>query len=210
MLGFIYKDGLVSAGNRIFPGVRGGFAIELLIIERKSAFEEMTVPATYSAFRRGQGENTEAIIPSIERTPSLQSSEVLIRIHAVSLNYRDVGMLHGRYPVSVKYQGIPASDCAGEVIAVGSAVSKVSLGDRVSPIFDLRYIDGVDPESKVAQLGGNIDGVLRQYAVFDESVLVHIPPHLSWAEVCRLKPVHSVTLFTVAITYRSYPLLELD
>lgn len=54
----------------------------------------------------------------------------------------------------------------------------------MSPIFDLRYIDGIDAENKVAQLGGNVDGVLRQYAVFDENVLVRIPQHLSWAEVC--------------------------
>ncbi|KAJ5273615.1 alcohol dehydrogenase [Penicillium angulare] len=91
-------------------------------------------------------------------------------------------MLHGQYPVSVKDQGIPASDCAGKVIALGSAVSKVSLRDRVSPIFDLRYIDVIDAENKVAQLGGNVDGVLRQYAVFDENALVRIPQHLSWAE----------------------------
>lgn len=160
-----------------------------------SASEEMTVPESYSAFRRGQGENSEAIIPSVERIQSLQSSEVLIRIHAVSLNYRDVGMLRGKYPVPVKDQGIPASDCAGEVIAIGSAVSKVSLGDRVSPIFDLRYIDGVDSENRVAQLGGNVDGVLRQYAVFDQSVLVRIPRHLSWAEVCRLNSVHFLISF---------------
>jgi NADPH:quinone reductase-like Zn-dependent oxidoreductase len=148
------------------------------------ASEQTTVPNSYRAFRRAPGENSGTIFPSFEYISPLGSNEVLIRIHAVSLNYRDVGMLHGQYPVSVKDQGIPASDCAGEVIALGSAVSKVSLGDRVSPIFDLRYIDGIDAENKVAQLGGNVDGVLRQYAVFDENVLVRIPQHLSWAEVC--------------------------
>ncbi|PLB53286.1 alcohol dehydrogenase [Aspergillus steynii IBT 23096] len=147
-----------------------------------SASEKMSVPESYRAFRRGMGENTGTILPSVERIPPLHSNEVLIRIHAVSLNYRDIGMLHGQYPVPVKDHGIPASDCAGEVIALGSEVSKVSLGDRVSPIFDLKYIDGVDPENQVAQLGGNVDGVLRQYAVFDESVLVRVPNHLSWAE----------------------------
>ena len=45
----------------------------------------------------------------------------------------------------------------------------------MSPIFDLRYIDGIDAENKVAQVGGNVDGVLRQYAVLDENVLVRIP-----------------------------------
>lgn len=143
----------------------------------------MATPESYQSFRRAPRENAETILPAVERTPSLQPKEVLIRIHAVSLNYRDVGMLHGKYPVSVKDQGIPASDCAGEVVALGSAVTEVSIGDPVSPIFDLKYINEPDPENEAAHLGGNIDGVLRQYAVFDENVLVRIPRHLSWEEV---------------------------
>lgn len=92
-------------------------------------------------------------------------------------------MLHGKYPVPVKDQGIAASDCAGEVVALGTEVKVVSAGDRVMPIFDLKYIKDPDPENEVAQLGGPIDGVLSQYAVFDENVLVHIPRHLSYEEV---------------------------
>lgn len=143
----------------------------------------MAIPESYTAFRRAPGENAETILPVIERIPSLKPTDVLIRVHAVSLNYRDVGMLHGKYPMPVKDQGVPASDCAGEVVEIGSAVTQVSLGDRVSPIFDLRYIEKLDPRSKIAQLGGHVDGVLRQYAAFDESVLVRIPSHLSWEEV---------------------------
>lgn len=55
--------------------------------------EKMSVQESYRAFRRAPGENTETILPSMERIPPLQSNEVLICIHAVSLNYRDVGML---------------------------------------------------------------------------------------------------------------------
>ncbi|KNG86145.1 alcohol dehydrogenase [Aspergillus nomiae NRRL 13137] len=142
----------------------------------------MSVPKSYQAFRRSPGKEAGTIRATVEQVPPLHSQEVLMRVHAVSLNYRDVGMLHGKYPVSVKEEGIPASDCAGEVVAIGSAVTKVSVGDRVSPIFDLKFIDEPDPEDAVAQLGGNVDGVLRQYAVFDEKVLVRIPQHLSWEE----------------------------
>ncbi|GAB1207997.1 hypothetical protein APSETT445_006734 [Aspergillus pseudonomiae] len=142
----------------------------------------MSVPKSYQAFRRSPGKEAGTIRATVEQVPPLHPQEVLMRVHAVSLNYRDVGMLHGKYPVSVKEGGIPASDCAGEVVAIGSAVTKVSVGDRVSPIFDLKFIDEPDPEDAVAQLGGNIDGVLRQYAVFDEKVLVRIPQHLSWEE----------------------------
>ncbi|KAH8695619.1 alcohol dehydrogenase [Talaromyces proteolyticus] len=115
----------------------------------------MAIPDSYKAFRRAPGENAQIILPVVERIPLLRPTDVLIRVHAVSLNYRDVGMLRGNYPISVKDQGIPASDCAGEVVDLGSAVTQ--------------YIENPDPEGKVAQLGGNVDGVLCQYAVFDES-----------------------------------------
>lgn len=151
-----------------------------------SRVEAVAYPSSYKAFRRAPGENAKTIVLSVENTPPLRPNDVLVKIHAVALNYRDVGMLHGKYPVPVKDQGIPASDCAGEVVASGSAVQGLSIGDRVSPIFDLKYIKDMDPQNENAQLGGTVDGVLRQYAVFDQDVLVHIPQHLSWEEVCRL------------------------
>jgi NADPH:quinone reductase-like Zn-dependent oxidoreductase len=118
-----------------------------------------------------------------EKLPSsLQPSQVLIRIHAVSLNYRDVAMMNGKYPVQVMDRGIPASDCAAEVVTVGSEVKDFRAGDRVTVIFDLNNLTGTEDETKV--LGGDVDGVLRQYAVFDQSALVHLPKHLSWEEVC--------------------------
>ena len=87
----------------------------------------MAYPASYNAFRRAPGENAERIVPSVENTPWLRPNDVLIKTRAVSLNYRDVGMLHGKYPVPIKDQGIPASDCAGEVVALGSAVQGISM-----------------------------------------------------------------------------------
>lgn len=119
--------------------------------------------------------------------PSLQPTQVMLRIHAVSLNYRDVAMMNGKYPVPVIDRGIPASDCAAEVVAVGSEVKDFSSGDRVTPIFDLNCITG--SEDATQALGGDVDGVLRQYAVFDQNVLVHLPKHLSWEEV----GLHSIT-----------------
>lgn len=96
----------------------------------------MAIPQSYKAFRRVPGANAETIVPTIEHIPLLQPTEVLIRVHAVSLNYRDVGMLHGKYPVSVKNQGVPASDCAGEVVDIGSAVSRVMwTGSSVNTQF---------------------------------------------------------------------------
>lgn len=157
------------------------------------------LPPTYQAFRRSPGETAKTIVQVTEPLPSLQPQDVLIKVYAVSLNYRDVGMLHGKYPVSVKDQGIPASDCAGKVVALGSGVSRVALEERVSPIFDLMYLEKPDLLGQVAQLGGNVDGVLRQYAVFHEDVLVRVPKHLSWEEVCLFQTQSIIPYFNLTL-----------
>ncbi|KAH8702317.1 alcohol dehydrogenase [Talaromyces proteolyticus] len=164
----------------------------------------MAIPKSYKSFRRAMGKDEQTIRPAVEWIPQLQSNEVLVRIRAVSLNYRDVGMLHGKYPVPVKDNGIPASDCAGEVVALGSEIHKVKLGDRVSPVFDLKYIEEQDEEDKVAQLGGNVDGVLQQYAVFDENVLVRVPPHLSWEEAACITCAGTTAWNSLALSEKHY------
>jgi NADPH:quinone reductase-like Zn-dependent oxidoreductase len=68
--------------------------------------------------------------------------DVLIKIHAISLNYRDINILNGTNPWPVKEDGIPCSDAAGEVFAVGDAVTLVKVGDRVTPILDQKNITG--------------------------------------------------------------------
>ncbi|KAJ5826249.1 hypothetical protein N7474_003387 [Penicillium riverlandense] len=141
----------------------------------------MAVPRTYQAFRRSKGNVPKSLDLVTEEVPaSLKPHDVLIRIHAVSLNYRDVAMLHGKYPVDVIEQGIPASDCAAEVVAIGSDVQDFRIGDHVAPIFDLKNLES--NEDEMAVLGGDVDGVLRQFAVFDRNVLLHLPKHLSWEE----------------------------
>ena len=146
------------------------------------------LPQTYKAFRSAAGTGTRANPTPLELVTedlptSLKPNEVLIRIHAVSLNYRDVAMMHGLYPDRFTKPGVPASDCAAEVMALGREVSDFKVGDRVAPIFDLKNLEGIEEEREF--LGGAIDGVLRQYAVFDQSVLLHLPEHLSWEEVCN-------------------------
>ncbi|KAL3490676.1 alcohol dehydrogenase [Aspergillus germanicus] len=139
----------------------------------------MIIPQSYKAFRRTADGSTVEMVE--ENLPSsLQPTQVLIRIHAVSLNYRDVAMMNGMYPAQVIDRGIPASDCAAEVVTVGSDVKDFRVGDHVTVIFDLNNLTGTEDEMKA--LGGDVDGVLRQYAVFDQSVLIHLPKHLSWEE----------------------------
>lgn len=143
----------------------------------------MSTPTTYSAFRRATGEIPETIEPSIEKLPEqLGPNDVVIKIHAVSLNFRDVAMLHGLYPVTVEERGISCSDCAAEVVAIGSAVKDFAIGDHVSPIFDISNVTGYEDEPSQA-LGGEVPGVLREYAVFEDRLLVQLPKYLSWEEV---------------------------
>jgi NADPH:quinone reductase-like Zn-dependent oxidoreductase len=142
----------------------------------------MSIPETYKAFRRSAGALPQTLDLVSEKIPStLSPYDVLIRIHAISLNYRDIAMMDGTYPVKVNHRGIPGSDCAAEVVAIGSDVKDFKIGDRVTPIFDLNNIDGTEETRNV--LGGDTDGVLRQFAVFDQKVLLHLPEHLSWEEV---------------------------
>ncbi|KAF8182240.1 hypothetical protein K438DRAFT_1908103 [Mycena galopus ATCC 62051] len=107
-----------------------------------------------------------------EKIPTpLAPNDVLIRIHAVSLNFRDVAMFHpGRYPGAVEERGIAASDCAAEVVAVGDAAARdfgFKTGERVAPIFLLDYITDEDHLEEGRALGGNTPGVLREHAVFE-------------------------------------------
>lgn len=93
-------------------------------------------------------------------------------------------MLNGKYPVPVEERGIAASDCAAEVVEIGAEVKGFKVGDRVAPIFDTNNLTGLEDE-RFTGLGGDEAGVLREYAVFDERVLVRLPGHLSWEEVGR-------------------------
>jgi NADPH:quinone reductase-like Zn-dependent oxidoreductase len=162
----------------------------------------MSYPKTYRAWRRSISTYPLTLVSSSETIPEkLSATSVLIRIHAVSLNYRDIAMLQEhKYPVPVEVGGVSASDCAAEVIAIGDSVRKFTPGDRVAPTTDLMYLNGDERETKDIVLGGNGPGTLREYAVFDENVLVKLPSHLSWEEVCH---VFIPALFnTVCLTYQ--------
>ncbi|KAL2145074.1 hypothetical protein VTI28DRAFT_7953 [Corynascus sepedonium] len=155
----------------------------------------MSLPKTYRAFRRTTGDLPRTISPSTEQLPQqLGPKEVLIKIHAVSLNFRDVAMLNGRYPIDVQERGIPCSDAAAEVAAVGAAVTQFAVGDHVSAIFDLSNLTGCEDEPP-KELGGELSGVLREYAVYEETQLVSLPNHLSWEEAATI-PCAGVTAWT--------------
>ncbi|RSL71785.1 hypothetical protein CEP53_001360 [Fusarium sp. AF-6] len=148
----------------------------------------MAYPRTCRSFRRTEPPYPLTIAPSTETLPeTLGPRDVVIRIHAVSLNFRDVAMLHeGRYPAPAEVRGIPASDCAAEVVAVGDEVEQFKIGDHVAPIFNLTNLDGTERDSDAVALGGDGPGVLREFAVFEDKFLVKLPQHLSWEEASTL------------------------
>jgi NADPH:quinone reductase-like Zn-dependent oxidoreductase len=126
-------------------------------------------------------------------------TEVQVRIHAASLNYRDLRMIEGLYNPRLKLPLVPFSDGAGEVTAVGSEVSKWKVGDRVCPIFIQEWIDGeISFEKARTALGGDRDGVLREFAVFGQEGLVRIPEHLGFEEAATL-PCAAVTAWNCLV-----------
>jgi NADPH:quinone reductase-like Zn-dependent oxidoreductase len=119
--------------------------------------------------------------------------EVLVRMTAASLNYRDLMVVKGQYNPKLRRPMVPLSDGAGVVEETGPGVSRVKTGDRVAACFFQGWIDGPPSREKQASaLGGGIDGVLREYAVFREDGLVLAPSNLTDEEVATL-PCAAVT-----------------
>ena len=134
--------------------------------------------------------------------PTPSSDEVVVRFHAVSLNYRDVMFFKGVYKPDAKFPAVPLSDGAGEVIAVGDRVSRWKVGDHVCPIFMQGWFEGVVTlqKARTALGGGDLDGVLREYGAFDENGLVGIPDHLSYEEAATL-PCAAVTAWHALVDF---------
>jgi NADPH:quinone reductase-like Zn-dependent oxidoreductase len=128
-------------------------------------------------------------LPMLQIAPGM----VLIRVHAVSLNYRDLMIIEGLYNPKMALPRIPCSDGAGEVVAIGKDVSRVQVGDRVCGIFMQRWLDGPPTtDTSKAALGGDVDGMLAEYALLAQDGVVRFPEHLSYEEAATL-PCAGVT-----------------
>jgi NADPH:quinone reductase-like Zn-dependent oxidoreductase len=119
--------------------------------------------------------------------------QVLVRVLATSLNYRDLALVLGFYP-GPPHTGplIPLSDGAGEVIAVGEGVTRFKPGDRVVATFFQTWIDGPPKPTRGALGGPPTDGMLAEQVVLHEDGLIAIPPQLSLEEAATL-PCAAVT-----------------
>jgi NADPH:quinone reductase-like Zn-dependent oxidoreductase len=132
--------------------------------------------------------------------PRAAAGEVVVRLRATSLNYRDLMFVKGVYNPKAKLPAVPFSDGAGEVMATGEGVTKWQVGDRVCPIFVQGWIEGpaTMQKNRTALGAGDRDGVLREYAAFHEDALVRIPEHLSYEEAATL-PCAAVTAWNALV-----------
>ncbi len=119
--------------------------------------------------------------------PEPGENQVLIRVHAASLNYRDHAIVTGNYFGGVLQRDtVPLSDGAGEVVAVGRNVTRFKAGDRVIGTFFQCWIDGVPNRSSFTALGSPADGMLTEYIALDQDGVVRCPEHLSYDEAATL------------------------
>jgi len=119
--------------------------------------------------------------------------EVLVRMEAASLNYRDHMLVSGDLYRSVPLPIVPVSDGAGTVLEVGEAVTRFRPGDRVTTFYKSRWIAGaMRPEWEGAEIGGPFDGVMRELACFDQYSLARAPAHLSSVQAATL-PIAALT-----------------
>lgn len=128
-----------------------------------------------------------------EADPTPGAHDVVIRVRANALNYRDLMVMGGSYRVPPKPRVIPLSDGAGEIVAVGSAVKRLKIGDRVAGAFFQGWMGGhIAAEHLSTDMGGSIDGMLSEFVVLNEQGVVKIPAHLSFEEAATL-PCAAVT-----------------
>ncbi|HLK47201.1 MAG TPA: NAD(P)-dependent alcohol dehydrogenase [Bryobacteraceae bacterium] len=129
--------------------------------------------------------------------PQPGTREVLIRLRAASLNYRDHMIVSGRYFTPISRPTVPLSDGAGEVAAVGPGVTRFKPGDRVAGAFFQVWVDG-PPSRRHPALGVPLDGALAEYVVLHEDGVVAMPPTLSFEEAAAL-PCAGVTAWNALV-----------
>lgn len=131
--------------------------------------------------------------------PAPGPGEVLVRLKAATLNYRDLLTVKGGYGSRQKFPLIPVSDGAGAVEAVGPGVREFKPGDRVIGSFFEGWLGGEPSEAKMrTALGGAVDGVLCERRVFPAHALVRTPDHLNDAEAAAL-PCAALTAWSAVV-----------
>jgi NADPH:quinone reductase-like Zn-dependent oxidoreductase len=128
--------------------------------------------------------------------PEPDAGQVLVKVHAVSLNYRDIIIARN---TSRTTPLIPCSDGAGVVAAIGPGVKRLKVGDRIAGTFFQTWIDGpIRANVHDHALGGAIDGLLSEYALLSAEGAVAVPDELSFDEAATL-PCAALTAWNALI-----------
>jgi NADPH:quinone reductase-like Zn-dependent oxidoreductase len=143
----------------------------------------------------------EEVFAMVERArPEPRRGEIVVRVLAASLNYRDHQIASATYHAPYPLPLVPLSDGVGEVVALGEDVSRFAVGQRVAGCFWQRWVGGDCAQCDAnSSLGGPIDGMLAEYVRLDEQGAVSVPEHLSHEEAAGL-PCAGVTAWRALVS----------
>jgi NADPH:quinone reductase-like Zn-dependent oxidoreductase len=145
------------------------------------------------AYRIESFGSVDGVVLGSRDDPRPGTREILVRVRATSLNYRDLMVLKGGGRGPTRLGVVPLSDGAGEVAAAGHGATRFAVGDQVIGCFHPRWFGGpIKPDYLIDRLGANLDGMLAEYAVVSEEAAVAMPSHLSFEEASTL-PCAAVT-----------------
>ena len=132
--------------------------------------------------------------------PKPAPGQVVVRVRATSLNYRDLMVSTARYGPDLRLPLIPLSDGAGEIVAVGEGVTHWKAGDHVAGTFFQNWLSGpARREAFGSALGGSIDGMLAEFVALSADGIIALPPHLDFAEAATL-PCAALTAWHALVT----------
>src|SRR5262249_20372552 len=123
------------------------------------------------AYRLVEKFGIDHLVVSESKPEPLGHGQVRVKMHAASLNYRDLMIVRGEYNPNLRQPSglIPLSDGAGEVVELGEGVPRFKVGDRVAGLFFQSWLAGeCDEQKSKSALAGSIDGVLTTYKIFHE------------------------------------------
>lgn len=136
--------------------------------------------------------------------PNPDKGQVRVKVHAVSLNYRDVAMASGGMGLQPTRDLVPLCDGAGEIDAIGGGINNWKIGDKVISQYYKEWLDGTIVPGLGVGLGSNErDGMLSEYVILDAKQIIKAPKSLSFAE-CATLPCAGLTAWTALNGNRPY------
>ena len=155
------------------------------------------IPGTQMRAVEASDFSVDALKVTKRPVPEVRRGEILIKLAAASLNYRDLAILVHKYMPALKMPYVPASDGCGEVVEVGEGVTRFRAGDRAVPVYTQGWHDGrpTQQQRTTRTLGAPLSGVLQEYIAVPEEEAVHPPANLSDAEAATL-PIAALTAWS--------------